>query len=100
MARRVRYFEYSLFGQQRLHFISSYNISLLQGLDCKVLSRVSVLRQYHLAEVSTTENRQQPEVLQSHTIDLRVSSRLVGTIPILKGSDWQFVHSLKDKDFV
>lgn len=100
MARRVCYFEYSLFRKQWLHFISSNNISLLQGLNCEVLSRVSILWQYYFAEMSTAEYGEQSKVLQGHTSELRMPSWLVGAISILQGSSWHFVNNLKDKVLV
>lgn len=77
-------FEDSLLTQQRFDFISGDDVALLQRFNGEILAGVAVLRQDDLPEVSAAENAKQSEAVEVHSHRLRVTSRLISAVAILK----------------
>lgn len=94
MAHRIGHLENTLLTQQRFNFIARNDIALFQRLDGIILVGAAQLRQYDLAEMSATQNAQQPEVLNGHhawrrtaSADcLRLATRLVSRVAVLQTS--------------
>lgn len=80
-----------LLAKQRFDLVPGDDVALLKSLYGKVLACVAILGQYDLAEVSTSQDREQSEVLEAHaSLELRLTSRLVRGVSILKRSRWSW----------
>lgn len=100
MPRRIGHLEDPLLRQQRLDLVPGNDVALFQCLDGEIFAGVSILRQYDLAKMTSSENGQQPEVLETHTGELRLAARLVRAVAVLQWPRryWHLVGDLMKSD--